>query len=152
MVATFDTAFFASLPDVAKYYAIPRELTETFSIRRYGFHGLAHRFMVEQFARIHRELERPRVITLQLGSGCSATASIAGRPIDTSMGFTPLEGLIMGTRAGSIDPSLPLYLASRGIPAAEVTSILNTRSGLLALSGRSHEVQFLLQAAGEGDA
>lgn len=152
MVATFDTAFFAALPDVAKYYAIPRDLAETFGVRRYGFHGLAHRFMVQEFTRTHPDLDRPRVLTLQLGSGCSATASIAGRPIDTSMGFTPLEGLIMGTRAGNIDPAVPLYLASKGVPADEVTSMLNTRSGLLALSGRSHDVRVLLQAARDGDA
>lgn len=152
MVATFDTAFFADLPEVARRYAIPRDLTDRLNIRRYGFHGLAHRFMVEQFSDTHGYLTRPRVITLQLGGGCSATASVAGRPIDTSMGFTPLDGLIMGTRSGSIDPSIPLYLVSDGKTPGEVSEILNNRSGLLALSGSSPDVGTLLAAGAAGDA
>ncbi len=152
MVATFDTAFYASLPEVASVYAIPRELSEKHSIRRYGFHGLAHRYMVQRFRQLRPEIERPRLVTLQLGNGCSATASVNGRPLDTSMGFTPLEGLIMGTRSGDIDPSLPLFLSEKeGLSTAEVASLLNTRSGLLGLSGRSPDMRDLLTAAEAGD-
>ena len=152
MVATFDTAFYAELPEVARLYAIPRELSGKHSIRRYGFHGLAHRYMVQRYRDLRPEVERPRLVTLQLGNGCSATASVDGRPIDTSMGFTPLEGLIMGTRAGDIDPSLPLYLAEKeGLSTSDVASLLNTRSGLLGLSGRSSDMRDLLSAAQVGD-
>lgn len=152
MVATFDTAFFAELPEVASLYAIPRELSERHAIRRYGFHGLAHRCLVQRFRELRPEVEHPRLITLQLGNGCSATASVDGRPIDTSMGFTPLEGLIMGTRSGDLDPSLALYLADReGLSTAGVASLLNTRSGLLGLSGRSSDMRDLLAAAKSGD-
>jgi acetate kinase len=152
MVATFDTAFFASLPDVAKVYAIPHVLSEKYSIRRYGFHGLAHRYMVQRYREFRPDVERPRLVTLQLGNGCSATASVDGKPVDTSMGFTPLEGLIMGTRSGDLDPSLPLYLMEKeGLSTAEVASLLNRRSGLLGLSGRSHDMRDLLAAAKAGD-
>ncbi|HLF76696.1 MAG TPA: acetate/propionate family kinase [Dehalococcoidia bacterium] len=152
MVATFDTAFFASLPEVASVYALPRDLSEKHSIRRYGFHGLAHRYMVQRFCELRPETQRPRLITLQLGNGCSATASVAGQPIDTSMGFTPLEGLIMGTRSGDIDPSLPLYIAEKeGLSTAEVGALLNTQSGLLGLSGRSHDMRDLLAASKTDD-
>ncbi len=152
MVATFDTAFYADLPEVAARYALPRELSERFGIRRYGFHGLAHRYMAERFQALRPEVEQPRLITLQLGNGCSATASLGGRPLDTSMGFTPLEGLIMGTRSGDLDPSLPLFLARQeGISLDEVESILNGESGLLGLSGRSHDMRDLLEAEAAGD-
>lgn len=150
-VATFDTGFFATLPEVAWRYALPRALSDDLRIRRYGFHGLAHRFMVERFAELSAELERPRIVTLQLGSGCSGTASISGRPIDTSMGFTPLEGMIMGTRSGSIDPSVPLFLHSRGMQAPQVERMLNHESGLLGLSGTSADVRDLLDLEHAGD-
>jgi acetate kinase len=152
MVATFDTAFFTALPEVASAYAIPRDLAEKHAIRRYGFHGLAHRYMVQRFRQLRPDVRSPRLITLQLGNGCSATASVDGRPIDTSMGFTPLEGLVMGTRSGDIDPSLPLYLAEKeALSTTEVASLLNKRSGLLALSGRSQDMRDLEAAAREGD-
>jgi acetate kinase len=153
MVATFDTAFYASLPETASVYAIPRELSEKQSIRRYGFHGLAHRYMVQRFRELRPDVGRPRLVTLQLGNGCSATASIDGRPVDTSMGFTPLEGLIMGTRSGDLDPSLPLYLAEKEhLSTQEVSALLNTRSGLLGLSGSSADMRDLLEASSAGDA
>ena len=126
MVATFDTVFFASLPDVAATYALPEEIRERLGIRRFGFHGLAHRYMVERYCALHLGVAEPRLITLQLGNGCSVTASIDGRPVDTSMGFTPLEGLIMGTRSGDLDPSIPLFLVEReGLSAGEVEAVLN---------------------------
>jgi acetate kinase len=153
MVATFDTAFFADLPDVAATYALPRELSQRLGIRRFGFHGLAHRYMVERYRALRPGVTRPRLITLQLGNGCSATASLDGRPLDTSMGFTPLEGLIMGTRSGDLDPALPLLIAEKeGLTTQEVDALLNTRSGLLGISGRSRDMRDLEEAAGAGDA
>jgi acetate kinase len=152
MVATFDTAFYASLPDVATTYALPKELSERLGIQRFGFHGLAHRYMVERYRVLGPETPEPRLITLQLGNGCSITASIGGRPVDTSMGFSPLEGLIMGTRSGDLDPSIPLFLIEKeGMLAAEVEELLNKRSGLLGLSGKSNDIRVLLAAAQDRD-
>ena len=128
-VAVFDTAFHAGLPEKASAYAIPRELAQKYDIRRFGFHGAAHRYMMERYAEISSTpVERLKLITLQLGSGCSAAAIDGGRSMDTSMGFTPLEGLIMATRCGDVDPSLVGFLARR--ERAEVEDVeewLNTR-------------------------
>jgi acetate kinase len=152
MIATFDTAFYALLPEAASIYPLPLQLTAKYSIRRYGFHGLAHRYMVERFHELRPDISRPKLVTLQLGNGCSATASVDGRPIDTSMGFTPLEGLIMGTRSGDLDPSLPLYLAEKeGISTKEVARLLNTESGLLALSERSSDMRDIIEASHQRD-
>jgi acetate kinase len=152
MVATFDTAFYAGLPDVAAQYALPQDLRQRLGIRRFGFHGLAHRFMVERFRMLRPDVARPRLVTLQLGNGCSATASLDGRPLDTSMGFTPLEGLIMGTRSGDLDPSLPLFISRQGgLSLDEVETLLNSQSGLLGLSGISNDMRDLLQAEAAGD-
>lgn len=152
MAATFDTTFFAELPDVAVQYAVPRNLVERLGIRRYGFHGLAHRCMVERFRSLHPDIENARLITLQLGNGCSATASAGGRAIDTSMGFTPLEGMIMGTRSGDVDPSIHLYLAKKlGASPEEVEAVLNNESGLLGLSGKSNDMRDLLELSRSGD-
>jgi acetate kinase len=151
MVATFDTAFYVDLPEVAARYALPRQLTQDLGIRRFGFHGLAHRYMIEAVRAARPEAASGRLITLQLGNGCSATASLDGQPLDTSMGFTPLEGLIMGTRSGDLDPSLPLFLATkRGLSSDQVESLLNRQSGLLGLSGLSHDMRDLLEAASHG--
>lgn len=153
MVAIFDTAFHATLPERASQYAIPRELAAKHHIRRYGFHGIAHRYMTERYATItSTPLEQVRLVTLQLGNGCSATAVEGGRSVDTSMGFTPLEGLIMGTRSGDIDPSLVIFLSRReGVEVEEVERWLNTRSGLLGVSGRSWDMRVLLEAERQGD-
>jgi acetate kinase len=149
MVATFDTAFYAAMPDVASHYAIDPKLAERLGVRRYGFHGLAHRWMVE--ALVAESGAAGRFITLQLGNGCSATASSGGRPVDTSMGFTPLEGLVMGTRSGDVDPSLPAYVARRqGVPVEEVEGWLNRKAGLFGLSGVSSDVREILAAEKEG--
>jgi acetate kinase len=151
MVATFDTAFYADLPEVASVYALPREVSAELGIRRFGFHGLAHRYMAERYRALRPDVARPRLITLQLGNGCSATASLDGKPLDTSMGFTPLEGLIMGTRSGDLDPSLPLYLAAeKSLSPADVDSMLNGESGLLGLSGLSSDMRDLVAAAATG--
>jgi acetate kinase len=154
MVATFDTAFHRTLPERAARYAIPLELADKHRIRRYGFHGLAHRYMTERYAAITAtSLEQVRLVTLQLGNGCSATAIEGGRSVDTSMGFTPLEGLMMGTRSGDVDPSLAGFLARReGVGIEEAEAWLNTRSGLLGVSGRSADMRELLEAEASGDA
>jgi acetate kinase len=154
MVAVFDTAFHCTLPPHAAEYAIPHELTSKHHIRRYGFHGLAHRWMAERYAELTRiPAEKTRLITLQLGNGCSATAVAGGRSIDTSMGFTPLEGLVMGTRSGDIDPSLVGFLAQHeGVDVAQVEDWLNRRSGLLGVSGISRDMRELLERAGQGHA
>ena len=153
LVATFDTAYFAGLPEVAAQYALPRDLSARLGIRRFGFHGLAHRYMVERYQALRPEVDKARLITFQLGNGCSATASIDGKAVDTSMGFTPLEGLVMGTRAGDLDPAIPLLLVEReGLPPGRVETILNNQSGLLGLSRRSNDMRDLLQAEAAGDA
>jgi acetate kinase len=154
MVATFDTAFHRTLPERASLYAIPQELADKHRIRRYGFHGLAHRYMTERYAAItSTPVEQVKLVTLQLGNGCSATAVEGGRSVDTSMGFTPLEGLMMGTRSGDVDPSLAGFLARKeAVDIAEVDGWLNTRSGLLGVSGRSADMRELLDAEARGDA
>lgn len=154
MVAVFDTAFHTSLPKRASEYAIPEDLATKHGIRRYGFHGIAHRYMIERYCVIApTAVERSKLITLQLGNGCSAAAVAEGRSIDTSMGFTPLEGLMMGTRTGDLDPTVPGFLAHReGVRIDEVEAWLNTRSGLLGVSGRSRDMRDLLQAERQGDA
>ena len=145
-VAVFDTSFFAGLPDAAATYALPRAFREKREIRRYGFHGLAH----ESMWRAYRALGRPessRIVTLQLGSGCSAAAIAGGRALDTSMGFTPLEGLVMGTRAGDLDPGLVLFLVRDwGLEAVE--HALSKESGLRGLSGQSGDVRELDERGG----
>jgi acetate kinase len=152
-VATFDTTFHQSMPPRARNYALPLDLMEKHGIRRYGFHGLAHRSMVLRYATLtNQPSDRVRLVTLQLGGGCSITAVEGGRSVDTSMGFTPLEGLMMATRSGDLDPSLPLFLAEgEGWSREQIDHLLNARSGLLGVSGRSNDVRVLLQAESEGD-
>jgi acetate kinase len=154
MVATFDTAFHSTMPEQAWRYPIPLELAEKHGIRRYGFHGLAHRYMAERYAEITATpLGQVNLVTLQLGNGCSATAIRGGRSVDTSMGLTPLEGLMMGTRSGDVDPSLAGHLARReGLNSEEAEGWLNTRSGLLGVSGRSRDMREILKAEAAGDA
>ncbi|MGB3633869.1 MAG: acetate/propionate family kinase, partial [Rubrobacteraceae bacterium] len=153
MVGVFDTAFHQTIPDHAAQYAIPKELTDKYGIRRYGFHGTAHRYMTERYAAITDiPVEQARLVTLQLGNGCSATAVKEGCSVDTSMGFTPLEGLIMGTRSGSVDPSLVAFLAQHEkVDVAEVENWLNKESGLLGVSGVSQAMRELLEAEARGD-
>jgi acetate kinase len=149
MVAVFDTAFHSTLPEHAYTYALPHELASKHKIRRYGFHGTAHEYMLMRYSEIAGKPPREAtIITLQLGNGCSATAIKDGRSVDTSMGFTPLEGLVMGTRSGDLDPSIVGYLASAaGLDIDEVERLLNEESGLLGISGRSRDMRDLLQAA-----
>jgi len=149
MVAVFDTAFHQTLPLHAATYAIPQELAARHRIRRYGFHGIAHASLAAGYAaHTGRPLDRVRLITLHLGNGCSAAAIRHGRSVETSMGFTPLEGLVMGTRSGDVDPAVVSYLAQReGVSPAEIERWLNERSGLLGLSGLTHDMRELLRAA-----
>jgi acetate kinase len=151
--AVFDTAFHARLPDVASRYAIPYELAEQHALRRYGFHGISHRYVSQRLLQcLGKAAAGTRIITCHLGNGASVTAIRDGQSVDTSMGLTPMEGLVMGTRSGDVDPGLLLHLMTAlKMPAAEVNSLLNHRSGLLSLSGRSADMREVQQAAAAGD-
>jgi acetate kinase len=153
MVAVFDTAFHSAMPEHASTYALPHELAQRHKVKRYGFHGIAHEYMLKRYAQLAGvPLNEATIITLQLGNGCSAAAIRGGRSVDTSMGFTPLEGLVMGTRSGDLDPGLVGYLAEReGVPVEAVETLLNKRSGLLGLSGRSSDMRDLLAAMEEDE-
>ena len=152
-VAVFDTSFHQTMPAKAYLYAVPYELYEEHGVRRYGFHGTSHRYLSQAAAHfLGRPVERLRLITCHLGNGCSISAVAEGRCVDTSMGFTPLEGLVMGTRSGDLDPALVAILGETlGLGAGEVVRLLNTKSGLLGLSGLSNDMRLILQAKDEGD-
>jgi acetate kinase len=151
-VAVFDTAFFHDLPDAAATYAINRELAERYEIRRYGFHGTSHRYVSEQVAAfLDRPLGGLNQIILHLGNGDSASAVAGGRPVETSMGLTPLEGLVMGTRSGDVDPGVISYLWRRAnMSVDEIESMLNHRSGVWGLAGEN-DFRRLQQMAESGD-
>lgn len=151
-VAVFDTAFFANLPPEAYTYAIDRSLAERHDIRRYGFHGTSHSYVSRAAARVlNRPVNAINQIVLHLGNGASVSAIQRGRAVDTSMGLTPLEGLVMGTRPGDIDPGIPGYLArSAGMTAAEIDQLLNKKSGLLGLCG-VNDFRELLALRDKGD-
>jgi len=154
VIGVFDTAYYAQLPEAAYRYAVPKHWHEALGVRRYGFHGTAHRYLCRA-ARERVPAGRPtiRVISLQLGRGCSVTATLGEHAIATSMGLTPLEGLVMGTRSGDVDPGALLYVMERtGMSAAQMRRELNTESGLLGLSGRSADMRELLALAHRGDA
>jgi acetate kinase len=152
-VAVFDTAFHQTLPEHAYRYAVPQDWYSQHGVRRYGFHGTSHHFVSIEAARfLDIPLDDSAFITAHLGNGASATAILNGKSLDTSMGFTPLEGLVMGTRSGDIDPGVPPYIAEAiGISPQEVNNILNKKSGLLGLSGLSADMRELSQAAEKGD-
>ncbi|MEM0345695.1 MAG: acetate kinase [Thermofilaceae archaeon] len=152
-VAVFDTAFHSTLPEEAYLYAIPYEYYLKYRIRRYGFHGISHRYVARRAAELlGMPLEKLKLITCHLGSGASVAAVMYGKCVETSMGLTPLEGLVMGTRCGDIDPSIFYFLMKwEGLSADEVYDLLNRRSGLLGLSGISNDVRVLLQASERGD-
>jgi acetate kinase len=152
-VAVFDTAFHQNIPVHAFRYAIPKDLYETHHIRRYGFHGTSHYYVAKQAAALlNRKLESLNLISLHLGNGASAAAVKDGRSIDTSMGMTPLEGLIMGTRSGDIDPAIVFYLKRKtGLSRDEVESILNRQSGLKGICG-VNDMRKIGELAAKGDA
>ncbi|MBI3928267.1 MAG: acetate kinase [Armatimonadetes bacterium] len=150
-VAVFDTAFHATMPEVAYLYAIPYQLYRRYKIRRYGFHGTSHRYIAYRYRRmLGIPRENVHIISLHLGNGCSACAIQNGLSVDTSMGFTPLEGLLMGTRCGDIDPSIAEYLCHvEGLTVSQVDTILNKSSGLLGLSGLTGDMRELLEERAE---
>ncbi|SFU42585.1 acetate/propionate family kinase [Nitrosospira multiformis] len=150
-VAVFDTAFFTHLPTVAQTYAIPHELTEKYALRRYGFHGLAHQAMWQAWRDQHPDLlQNGKIISMQLGAGCSITATDKGLPRDTSMGFSPLEGLMMATRSGDLDPGLMTFLQRQeSLTPEEMDRLLNEQSGLSGVSGISADIRKLLKSEDE---
>jgi acetate kinase len=154
VVACLDTAFHASLPDAAATYAVPWQWTERWGIRRYGFHGFSHAYASGRAAELaRRPLEQLRVVTCHLGAGASLAAVAGGRSVDTTMGFTPLDGLVMATRSGSVDPGALLWLQRHaGLTADAAEKALDQESGLLALSGVSGYMPDVLAAAGAGNA
>ena len=152
-IAVFDTAFHHNMPLHASLYAVPYAWYSDYGARRYGFHGTSHHYVGLEAARLlGREFPDCRMITAHLGNGCSAAAIRNGMSIDTTMGMTPLEGLVMGTRSGDVDPGLHDYIARQsGASLEEITATMNRKSGLLGLSGLSNDMRTLLQAADAGD-
>lgn len=152
-VAVFDTAFFQSMPEKAYLYAIPYEYYEKYNLRRYGFHGTSHRFVSSKAAEMMgKPLEQLKIITCHLGNGASVTALANGRVADTSMGLTPLEGLIMGTRSGDIDPAILEFIMNKeNISSQEMNDILNKKSGILGISGVSSDFRDVEAAAKDGN-
>ncbi len=152
-VAVFDTAFHQAMPKHAYLYPVPYELYSEHGVRRYGFHGTSHRFVARRAAKIlGKPLEETALITAHLGNGCSAAAVLGGRSIDTTMGLTPLEGLVMGTRSGDVDPALHGFLKDQlGWDVERTTKVLNKESGLLGISGKSNDMRTLEEAAAAGD-
>lgn len=150
-IAIFDTVFHQSIPEEAALYALPPDLSERHKIRRYGFHGISHRYMMLRYAQVaHRPTEALNLITLHLEGGSSAAAIQHGRSVDTSMGFTPLEGLMMGTRCGDIDPAIvPYLMRMESLDGHEVEQFLNKRCGLLGVSGISGDTRVLRQRLSE---
>ena len=146
-VAVFDTAFHHTLPERAFLYAVPYRLYDKYRVRRYGFHGTSHRYVAHRYRSLSGGLRREQtnIISLHLGNGCSACAIKGGKSVDTSMGMTPLEGLVMGTRSGDVDAALVAFIAEKeGISASEVEKLLNTHSGLLGVSERSSDMRALV--------
>lgn len=154
LVGVFDTAYYAALPQAAWRYAVPERWYRQFGVRRYGFHGTAHRYLCQRVrARLAPARPTRRIVSLQLGRGCSVTATLDERAVATSMGFTPLEGLVMGTRCGDIDPGALLHILEHsGLSVAEIRRELNSASGLLGLSGRTADMRELLALEARGDA
>lgn len=150
-VAVFDTAFHHSLPDTSFLYAIPYQLYRRYRVRRYGFHGTSHRSIAYRYRQLTgRARDATRIITLHLGNGASACAIVAGDSIDTSMGFTPLEGLVMGTRSGDLDPAILDFVAAKeGMTLREMDTMLNKQSGLLGVSGLTADMRELLAEESE---
>lgn len=152
-VGVFDTAFHQTMPKHAFLYGLPYEAYEKYGVRRYGFHGTSHKFVSQQAADMMNEhMTNLRIITCHLGNGASIAAIKHGKSIDTSMGFTPLEGLVMGTRCGEIDPAIiPFLMKKEGMSPEQIDNYLNKKSGVLGLSGVSSDFRDIEDAAGEGN-
>ncbi|MDD5030367.1 MAG: acetate kinase [Rhodoferax sp.] len=151
----FDTAFHATLPEHAYRYALPEKYYSEHQIRRYGFHGTSHSYIARKTRQLLQEnrFDARGIVSLHLGNGCSICAILDGKSVDTSMGFTPLEGLVMGTRCGDIDPGVCLYLAEKcQMTAPEISDLLNKKSGLLGVSGVSNDLRTLLEKEKQGHA
>ena len=153
MVGVFDTAFHQTMPPEAYIYALPYEYYTKYGIRRYGFHGTSHKYVAEKAAQmLNVNLDDLKIITCHLGNGASVSAIKRGKCIDTSMGFTPLEGLVMGTRSGDIDPAIVTYIREKeGLPQGKANEILNKKSGVLGISGVSSDFRDLEEAVAEGN-
>ncbi|HEY5575391.1 MAG TPA: acetate kinase [Clostridiaceae bacterium] len=153
MVAVFDTAFHQTLPKEAYMYALPYELYKDFGIRKYGFHGTSHKFVTEQaIEMLGKDAKDTKIITCHLGNGASICAVEGGKSIDTSMGFTPLAGIAMGTRCGDIDPAIvPFLIKDAGMTVDQVNDLMNKKSGVLGISGLSSDFRDLENAAAEGN-
>ncbi len=154
MVAVFDTAFHQTMPAEAYIYALPYEYYEKHSVRRYGFHGTSHRYVVQRAAEMmNRDLKDLKLISCHLGNGASVAAVDGGKVIDTSMGFTPLEGLVMGTRCGDMDPAIATFLMqNEGLSVKELDTVMNKKSGVLGISGVSSDFRDIEGAAKDGNA
>lgn len=151
-VAVFDTAFHQSMPKKAFMYALPYEYYEKFKIRKYGFHGTSHKYVSMKAAEmLGKPIEDLKIITCHLGNGSSVTAVEHGKSVDTSMGFTPLDGLPMGTRTGSMDPAVVTFLVDQGMSSSDVNNLMNKQSGVLGVSGISSDFRDLLEAADNGN-
>lgn len=150
-VAVFDTAYFQTMPPAAFHYAVPYEWYEQKRVRRYGFHGTSHRYVAQQAADLLAK-PTPNLITLHLGNGCSMSCIRAGKAIDQTMGLTPLEGLVMGTRCGDIDPAIIFHLTRSGLSLDDVRTSLEKKSGLQGLSGVSRDLRDVMEAAAKGNA
>ncbi len=152
-IAIFDTAFHQSLPDYAYIYGLPYQYYKKFGMRKYGFHGSSHQYVAHEAARlIKKPLNKLKIITCHLGNGCSITAVERGKSVDTSMGFTPLEGLVMGTRCGDIDPALVTYIMHKvKLDIRGVENLLNKSSGLRGISGISNDMRILEEKTRAGD-
>ena len=151
-VAVFDTAFHQSMPSKAYMYALPYELYESDKIRKYGFHGTSHKYVSQKAAEyLGKPASELKIITCHLGNGSSVSAVDGGKCVDTSMGFTPLDGVVMGTRTGSLDPAVVTYLINKGMSAKEVDNLMNKKSGVFGISGVSSDFRDLTKAADEGN-
>ncbi|MFO7151669.1 MAG: acetate kinase [Bacillota bacterium] len=153
MVGVFDTAFHQTMPEKAYLYGLPYELYEKYGVRKYGFHGTSHRYVsMRAAAMLNRPIETLKLVTMHLGNGSSISAVDGGKSVENSMGFTPLEGIIMGTRSGNMDPYLPLFVMEKeGIPLEKMNEYLNKKCGVLGISGVSSDFRDLEEAASEGN-
>lgn len=151
-VACFDTAFHTSIPQTAYLYALPYEIYEKYRVRKYGFHGTSHKYITQRCAALlGKKLDEINIITCHLGNGCSMAAVKNGKSVDTSMGLTPLEGLVMGTRTGDFDPAILFYLSDKGYTIDQLNTMCNKKSGLLGISGVSNDMRNLREQAKKGN-